>query len=168
MHYGHGCWTLQVSLVNHLCLHILDFTVLLYQLALMKKFDGQADNLIVGYYSLFFICHLPSLLIWSISNIKRRMYCIEIPPSFHFIFEKPRYQPVNNVLKGLVRPNIQKGFRFVNLDITNWTEFDECKHSTMVVASIKYPPHKTHIKCGFSSVILIFVVLCIVLKIVKS
>lgn len=26
------------------------------------------------------------------------------------------------------------------------TDLHECKHSTMVVASMKYPPHKTHIK----------------------
>lgn len=34
----------------------------------------------------------------------------------------------------------------------------------IVVASMKYPPHKTHIKCGFSSVILILVVRCIVME----
>jgi len=33
----------------------------------------------------------------------------------------------------------------------------------IVVASMKYPPHKTHIKWGLSSVILILVVRCIVM-----
>lgn len=31
----------------------------------------------------------------------------------------------------------------------------------MVVASMKYPPHSTHMRWGFSSVILILVVRCI-------
>lgn len=37
----------------------------------------------------------------------------------------------------------------------------ECRHSTMVVASMKYPPHRAHIRWGLSSVIFILVVLCI-------
>lgn len=37
----------------------------------------------------------------------------------------------------------------------------ECRHSIMVVASMKYPPQSTHIRWGFSSVILILVVRCI-------
>lgn len=27
----------------------------------------------------------------------------------------------------------------------------ECKHSTIDVASIRYPPHNTHIRCAFNS-----------------
>lgn len=34
----------------------------------------------------------------------------------------------------------------------------------MVVASMKYPPHSTHMRCGFSSVILILVVRCILAR----
>lgn len=38
----------------------------------------------------------------------------------------------------------------------------ECRHSMIVVASMKYPPHRTHMRWGLSSVIFILVVRCIV------
>ena len=37
----------------------------------------------------------------------------------------------------------------------------ECIHSIIVVASMRYPPHKTHIRWGFTSSSFIRVVLCI-------
>lgn len=40
----------------------------------------------------------------------------------------------------------------------------ECRHSMMVVASMKYPPQRTHIRWGFSSVILILVVRCMIAR----
>lgn len=38
----------------------------------------------------------------------------------------------------------------------------EWRHSIMVVASMKYPPHRTHMRWGLSSVIFILVVRCMV------
>lgn len=38
----------------------------------------------------------------------------------------------------------------------------ECRHSTIVVASMKYPPQRAHMRWGFSSVILIRVVRCMI------
>lgn len=40
----------------------------------------------------------------------------------------------------------------------------EWRHSMMVVASMKYPPHRTHIRWGLSSVIFILVVRCMMSK----
>ncbi len=95
----------------------------------------------------------------------------QIPHNAHFAdCENNRQQIIKYRLSRLKRQsrlNVQQRNALTantNSIIEIMTDLQECKHSTMVVASMKYPPHKTHIKWGFSSVILILVVRCIVMR----
>lgn len=123
MHYSHGSRTLQVPLVVYLIFSLfLSLTPLLSGLG-VKELNRQTDNLIICDDSLVLISNFTSVFIRTICSIFWWMFSIEVSSSLHFIFEKTWYQLIHNVLQSFVRPNIEKRFCFVDLDITYGTVF---------------------------------------------
>lgn len=78
-------------------------------------------------------------------------------------------QTVNQKMSWLERPQSKhqkpgKSRNIVKAPPLNYQHpfcLQEWRHSMIVVASMKYPPHSTHMRCGLSSVIFILVVRCI-------
>lgn len=78
-------------------------------------------------------------------------------------------QTVNQKMSWLERPQSKqqkpgKSRNIVKAPALNYQQpfcLQEWRHSMIVVASMKYPPHSTHMRCGLSSVIFILVVRCI-------
>lgn len=62
MHHCHGCRTLKVPLICHLIFRLF----VLYSAshpALVKEFNGEADDFIICDYSFVLICHLSTVFV---------------------------------------------------------------------------------------------------------
>lgn len=85
------------------------------------------------------------------SNHKWRSACLRKAP----IIGPNLLQHILTVISRCEPPARKRRVTFGSVCLHEW------RHSMMVVASMKYPPHRTHMRWGLSSVIFILVVRCI-------